>query len=90
MNSKHAPVTAVVHPKSLKTEPGSSLKSQGCFPNHARFFDPEHYRVVLFDQRGCGRSTPKGAVRNNDIEALVRDIEALREHLGLERCDSYR
>jgi len=32
----------------------------GCFPNHARFFDPKRWRVVLFDQRGCGSSTPKG------------------------------
>lgn len=50
----------------------------GCFPNHARFFDPEHYKVVLFDQRGCGKSEPKGEARGNDIWSLVNDIEALR------------
>lgn len=49
----------------------------GCFPNHARFFDPEHYRVVLLDQRGCGRSTPKGETRENTLSDLVRDCETL-------------
>ena len=38
----------------------------GCFPNHARFFDPSYFRIVLLDQRGCGRSTPRGELRGND------------------------
>ena len=50
----------------------------GCFPNHARFFDPKRWRVVLFDQRGCGSSTPKGCEVNNDTPHLVSDIEMLR------------
>lgn len=57
----------------------------GCFPRHAQFFDPDHYMVVLLDQRGCGRSTPRGEVCDNDIGFLVRDIEILRLELNLEQ-----
>ena len=56
----------------------------GCAQRHAGFFDPAHYRVVLFDQRGCGRSTPKGCLEGNDTPSLVADCEALREHLGVD------
>jgi len=49
-----------------------------------RFFDPDHFRVVLFDQRGCGRSRPIGETRKNTIDDLVGDIEALRQSLGIE------
>lgn len=59
----------------------------GCSPNHARFFSPEHYSIVLFDQRGCGRSTPKGETSNNTLTHLVEDIEALRVHLGIGKWD---
>jgi len=55
----------------------------GCSPEHRRFFDPQHYRIVLFDQRGAGRSTPHGETRNNTTAHLVRDIEALREMLKI-------
>ena len=54
----------------------------GCFPRHASFFDPSHYRVLLLDQRGCGRSTPRGDLDQNTA-TLVADLEALREHLSL-------
>lgn len=57
----------------------------GCSPAHRRFFDPERYRAVLFDQRGCGRSTPRGEVRRNTTAELIADIERLRTHLGIER-----
>uniref|UniRef100_A0A7S0IS50 prolyl aminopeptidase n=1 Tax=Calcidiscus leptoporus TaxID=127549 RepID=A0A7S0IS50_9EUKA len=57
----------------------------GCFRRHAGFFDPTHYQIVLFDQRGCGRSTPKGCLEENDTVRLVEDCEALREHLGIKR-----
>jgi proline iminopeptidase len=57
----------------------------GCEPYHRRFFDPARYRVVLFDQRGCGRSRPHAELRENDTWRLVADLEALREHLGIER-----
>lgn len=60
--------------------PGSA-----CGPQHRRFFDPARWRIVLADQRGCGRSLPAGELRGNDTAALVDDIEALRRHLGVER-----
>jgi len=49
-----------------------------------RFFDGDHFRVVLFDQRGCGRSTPIGETTANTIDDLVRDIERLRQELGID------
>ncbi|GLY63435.1 prolyl aminopeptidase [Amycolatopsis taiwanensis] len=65
--------------------PGSG-KSTGL----RRYFDPERYRVVLFDQRGCGRSTPHASDPDTDMsvnttEHLIADMELLREHLGIER-----
>jgi proline iminopeptidase len=57
----------------------------GCNPTQRRFFDPQHYRIILLDQRGCGRSTPLGEVRENTTDDLVKDIEALRIHLGIAR-----
>ncbi|MDA0351490.1 MAG: prolyl aminopeptidase [Chloroflexi bacterium] len=62
----------------------------GCTPWHRRLFDPARYRVVLFDQRNCGRSTPHASTPDVDLSAnttqhLVADIERLREHLGIER-----
>lgn len=56
----------------------------GTEPKHRRFFDPSAYRVVLFDQRGCGKSTPHASLEGNTTWDLVRDIEALRAHLGVE------
>jgi pimeloyl-ACP methyl ester carboxylesterase len=55
----------------------------GCSPEHRRFFDPKYYRIVLFDQRGAGRSTPHGDVTNNTTAHLVSDIEALRKMLNI-------
>ncbi|CAO3441891.1 Proline iminopeptidase (EC 3.4.11.5) [Azospirillum argentinense] len=57
----------------------------GASPTHRRFFDPGHYRIVVMDQRGAGRSTPLGEVRRNTTELLVEDAERLRRHLGIER-----
>jgi len=57
----------------------------GATPTHRRFFDPQYYRIVIFDQRGAGRSTPLGAVIDNTTRHLVADMEALRRHLGIER-----
>lgn len=58
----------------------------GCYPKHTQFFSPELYEyVVLFDQRGCGRSTPLGEVKCNTLELLVKDVEMLRLHLVKER-----
>ena len=50
-----------------------------------QFFDPRHYRIVVFDQRGCGRSRPSASLIENTTWHLVTDIERLRKHLGLER-----
>lgn len=62
----------------------------GCTEWHRRLFDPEVYRVVLFDQRGCGRSQPHASEPGADLTSnttanLIADIERLREHLGIER-----
>ena len=62
----------------------------GCTPWHRRLFDPEAYRVVLFDQRGCGRSTPHASDSATDLAAnttpnLIADIERLRHHLEIDR-----
>lgn len=56
----------------------------GANASHRRFFDPKHYRIVIFDQRGSGRSAPLGETRNNTTPLLVEDIERLRRHLGLD------
>jgi len=63
---------------------------QGCSPKMLRAFNPDKYRIILFDQRGCGRSTPHASdpatpMRFNTTEHLIADMEALREHLGVDR-----
>jgi proline iminopeptidase len=60
--------------------PGSS-----CTPAHRRFFDPERYRAILFDQRGCGRSLPLGETRFNTTWDLIADMEKLRAQVGVDR-----
>ncbi len=57
----------------------------GCSPKHRRLFDPERYRVLLFDQRGCGRSKPHASLDNNTTWHLVADIERLRTLMGVEQ-----
>ena len=57
----------------------------GCNPNQRRFFDPAYYRIILLDQRGCGRSKPQGCVDQNTTDDLVTDLEALRQLLHIER-----
>ncbi|SEC76282.1 prolyl aminopeptidase [Rhodobacter sp. 24-YEA-8] len=57
----------------------------GCSPLMRRYFDPRHYRVVLFDQRGCGRSVPRASVIRNTTWDLVADVERIREALGIGR-----
>jgi proline iminopeptidase len=76
----HAKPAVVLH-----GGPGS-----GCFDFFRRFFDPDAYRIVLFDQRNCGRSAPHASEPSTDLASnttanLVDDIESLREHLGVER-----
>lgn len=57
----------------------------GSAAGHRRFFDPAHYNIVIYDQRGAGRSTPLGELRDNTTPLLIDDIERLRLHLGIER-----
>jgi proline iminopeptidase len=57
----------------------------GVVPDYRRYFDPEAYRIVLFEQRGSGRSTPHANLEDNTTWHLVADIEQLREHLGIEK-----
>lgn len=57
----------------------------GSQPWHRRFFDPEKYRIVVYDQRGSGKSTPHAELRGNTTPRLVDDLEQLREHLGIEQ-----
>ncbi|MBV6424410.1 MAG: Proline iminopeptidase [Steroidobacteraceae bacterium] len=57
----------------------------GTDPKMRRFFDPRRYRIVLFDQRGCGKSRPRASLEDNTTWHLVADIERLREHLGIDR-----
>jgi proline iminopeptidase len=56
----------------------------GANSTHRRFFDPSHYRIVIFDQRGSGRSKPLGEIRDNTTPLLVQDIEKLRQHLKID------
>lgn len=57
----------------------------GTSPSHRRFFDPAHYRIVLFDQRGAGKSTPLGEYHNNTTPLLIEDIEKIRVMLGIQQ-----
>lgn len=57
----------------------------GAGPDHRRFFDPRHYRIVIFDQRGAGRSAPLGELADNTTQDLISDMERLRDHLGIMR-----
>jgi proline iminopeptidase len=57
----------------------------GSTPKHRRFFDPDAYRIIVYDQRGAGRSTPFGELRDNTTPHLIADLETLRRHRGAER-----
>ncbi|MDH5446735.1 MAG: prolyl aminopeptidase [Gammaproteobacteria bacterium] len=57
----------------------------GCEDYHRRFFDPDIYRIILFDQRGSGKSTPHAELEGNTSQALVADMEAIREHLKIDK-----
>ena len=57
----------------------------GCQPDHRRLFDPERFHAVLFDQRGAGRSRPKGGREHNTLPHLIADMETIREKFGFER-----
>jgi proline iminopeptidase len=57
----------------------------GSLPIYRQMFDPQRYRIILFDQRGCGKSTPHAELQDNTTWHLVSDIETLRQHLGIDR-----
>ena len=57
----------------------------GCQPDHRRLFDPERFHAILFDQRGAGRSRPKGRLEDNTLPHLIADMEKIREQFGFER-----
>ena len=56
-----------------------------CEPGHRRFFNPEEYRIILFDQRGCGKSKPHASLEENTTWELVTDLEKIRQHLGIDK-----
>ncbi|MEE4251081.1 MAG: alpha/beta fold hydrolase, partial [Alcanivoracaceae bacterium] len=56
-----------------------------CSPHLRRFFDPQHWRIILFDQRGAGRSRPAACLIDNSTDELIADMERLRQHLGINR-----
>src|SRR5690349_20288692 len=57
----------------------------GCNPTQRRFFDPQHFRIILLDQRGCNRSKPQGSTEHNTTQYLVQDTDAIRLALGIDR-----
>ncbi|NQY89194.1 MAG: prolyl aminopeptidase [Colwellia sp.] len=57
----------------------------GCRPSHRCYFDPKLYHIILFDQRGCGRSRPYGLLEQNTTANLAQDMEAIRQHIGIEQ-----
>lgn len=57
----------------------------GIQPEHRQFFDPNHYRIILVDQRGCGKSTPHAELRENTTWDLVNDLELVRKHLNIDK-----
>jgi proline iminopeptidase len=57
----------------------------GCNENHRRYFNPDKYRIIIFDQRGCNRSKPNGCVENNSTQDILEDIESIRNKLGIEK-----
>ena len=56
-----------------------------CEPYHRRYFDPERYRIVLFDQRGCGKSRPHASLKDNTTQDLIDDLEQIREYLDIDK-----
>lgn len=57
----------------------------GCRPSHRCFFDPNLYHIILFDQRGCGRSRPHGVLAQNTTANIIQDMELIRQHIGIEK-----
>lgn len=73
------------HPEGLPVVFLHGGPGAGAGPKHRCFFNPAQYRIIIFDQRGAGRSTPFGEIRENTTAHLIADIEQLRQHLGVDR-----
>ncbi len=92
---QHRPSCQSRHPRNLLRRKRQSCRQASSLPHggpggssdpkQRRYFHPEKYRIVNFDQRGCGKSTPYACLEDNTTWALVSDIEKIREHLGIER-----
>ena len=78
LNSSAIPTGKTCGGTILHGGPGAGIE-----PVQRRYFDPEHYNIVLFDQRGCGKSTPHASLKDNTTWHLVSDMEAIRKHLGI-------
>lgn len=78
-------VEQVGHPKGIPVVFLHGGPGGGLDPDHRRYFDPNRWHVVLFDQRGCGKSAPFGSIEENTTWDLVADIERIRTHLGIEQ-----
>jgi proline iminopeptidase len=57
----------------------------GCRPSHRCYFDPQLYHIILFDQRGCGRSRPNGSLADNTSADIIQDMESIRQHLSIKQ-----
>lgn len=78
-------VEEVGNPKGIPVLFVHGGPGSGCSEDSRRFFDPSLYRIVLFDQRGAGRSEPHASLEENTTQALVDDMEQIRQHLGIEK-----
>jgi proline iminopeptidase len=78
-------VTEYGNPKGLPAVFVHGGPGGGCDENDYRYFDPAFYRIILFDQRGCGKSTPSYELRNNTTQDLIADMEKIRQKLGIEK-----
>ncbi len=73
------------HPEGVPVVVLHGGPGAGSFPSMRRFFDPAHYRIILYDQRGAGKSLPHGELKDNTTPHLIEDLEKLRLHRGVER-----
>src|SRR5215470_13312398 len=78
-------VESVGHPGAIPAVYLHGGPGSGCQPDHRRLFDPERFHAVLFDQRGAGRSRPKGGREHNTLAHLIADMEMIREKFAFER-----
>src|SRR3990167_6278278 len=73
------------NPKGIPVIVNHGGPGSGCRPKYAQYFDPDKYRIVLYDQRGAGQSKPTASLKDNTTDHLVNDLEFLRKHLGIDK-----